>query len=92
VIAGLRPAAFGDATVAGEDGSGERLPFLAVIDLVESMGSELYAHFEAAPAQRLVARLDAKSAVTAGEPARLSVDLAELGLFDAGNGRSLMAR
>jgi hypothetical protein len=56
------------------------------------MGSELFAHFEVAPAQRLVARLDAKSAVAADEPARLSVDLADLRLFDAASGRSLMTR
>ena len=44
VIAGLRPESFEDAAVARE-GKGGGATFTAHIDLVESMGSELYAYF-----------------------------------------------
>jgi len=104
VIAGLRPEAFEDAALfppasRTENGSG-RLSFTAPIDLVESMGHELFAHFElgpiaqagaiGAPAQRLVARVDVTSSVAAGAPAELIVSLAGLRLFDAETGISLM--
>jgi multiple sugar transport system ATP-binding protein len=42
VIAGLRPEAFEDAEIAGDDAGGTR--FSADIDLIESMGSELYVY------------------------------------------------
>jgi multiple sugar transport system ATP-binding protein len=44
VIAGLRPESFEDARLAGE-AKDRGLTFRAHIDLVESMGSELYAYF-----------------------------------------------
>ena len=44
VIAGLRPESFEDASLVG-DARGRGLTFRAHIDLVESMGSELYAYF-----------------------------------------------
>ena len=43
VIAGVRPEAFEDARLAGDGRDGKALT--AHIDLVESMGSELYVHF-----------------------------------------------
>ena len=46
VIAGMRPEHFEDAAVAGEDGGGLR--FTTKIDVVESMGSELYVYFSVA--------------------------------------------
>src|SRR4051794_38584767 len=49
VIAGIRPEHFEDAAI---DSSGLR--FQATIDLVESMGSELYAYFDVKGAERLV--------------------------------------
>jgi len=103
VIAGLRPEAFDDAAfLAGSNrnGGASRLSFHAPIDLVEAMGAELYVHFvvapielaaaSGAPEQRLIARVDAASGVTAGKPAELSVNLAGLRLFDAETGVSLM--
>jgi multiple sugar transport system ATP-binding protein len=46
VVAGLRPENFEDATVVGDDLKRERgLVFEAEIDLVESLGSDLYAYF-----------------------------------------------
>ncbi|MBN8866696.1 MAG: sn-glycerol-3-phosphate ABC transporter ATP-binding protein UgpC [Solirubrobacterales bacterium] len=46
VIAGLRPEHFEDAELVG-DHLGEGVTFEAKIDLVESMGSELYVYFDA---------------------------------------------
>jgi multiple sugar transport system ATP-binding protein len=45
VIAGMRPEHFEDAAVAGEDHR-DSLHFRTKIDVVESMGSELYAYFD----------------------------------------------
>ena len=45
VIAGLRPESFEDAGLAPEHHQGESVTFRAPVDLVESMGSELYAYF-----------------------------------------------
>jgi multiple sugar transport system ATP-binding protein len=45
LIAGIRPEHFEDAAVVGADKRGQGATFRARIELVESMGSELYAHF-----------------------------------------------
>jgi multiple sugar transport system ATP-binding protein len=45
IIAGIRPENFEDAGVVGDDKKPLGRTFKAKIDLVESMGSELYAHF-----------------------------------------------
>ncbi|HEX6666242.1 MAG TPA: sn-glycerol-3-phosphate ABC transporter ATP-binding protein UgpC [Solirubrobacterales bacterium] len=45
VIAGLRPENFEDAAIAGEVKDERGLTFEAEIDLVESLGSDLYAYF-----------------------------------------------
>jgi multiple sugar transport system ATP-binding protein len=49
VIAGVRPEHFEDARL-DESAGGSRLKFRAKVDVVESMGSELYAYFEVAGA------------------------------------------
>jgi multiple sugar transport system ATP-binding protein len=46
VIAGVRPEHFEDARVAGDDAPGVR--FRTKVDVLESMGSELYAYFQVA--------------------------------------------
>ncbi len=46
VIAGIRPEDFEDATLVGE-AKNRGATFKATIDVLESMGSELYAHFSA---------------------------------------------
>jgi len=46
VIAGLRPEAFEDAEMAGELPGERGVTFEAEIDLVESLGSDLYAYFQ----------------------------------------------
>jgi multiple sugar transport system ATP-binding protein len=46
VVAGLRPENFEDATIVTDSTKGERgITFEAEIDLVESLGSDLYAYF-----------------------------------------------
>jgi multiple sugar transport system ATP-binding protein len=45
VIAGMRPEHFEDAAVAAERGI-KGMQFTAKVDVVESMGSELYAYFD----------------------------------------------
>src|SRR3954470_8727596 len=45
LIAGIRPEHFEDAALVGDDKKPLGRTFKATIDLVESMGSELYAHF-----------------------------------------------
>jgi multiple sugar transport system ATP-binding protein len=45
LIAGIRPEHFEDAALVGEDKKRQGATFRAKIELVESMGSELYAHF-----------------------------------------------
>jgi multiple sugar transport system ATP-binding protein len=45
LVAGVRPENFEDSAVVGDDKKPMGRTFKAKIDLVESMGSELYAHF-----------------------------------------------
>jgi multiple sugar transport system ATP-binding protein len=45
LIAGIRPEDFEDAALVASDARGRGATFRAQIDVVESMGSELYAHF-----------------------------------------------
>ena len=46
VIVGIRPEAFEDASMVGDDVRGRGITFKAKIDLVESLGAEEYAYFE----------------------------------------------
>ena len=45
LIAGIRPENFDDAALLADDARSHGATFKAKIDLVESMGSEIYAHF-----------------------------------------------
>jgi multiple sugar transport system ATP-binding protein len=45
VVAGLRPENFEDASIVGEDLRQRGIVFEAEVDLVESLGSDLYAYF-----------------------------------------------
>jgi multiple sugar transport system ATP-binding protein len=45
LIAGIRPESFEDASLLGDDTLGRGATFKTKIDLVEAMGSEIYAHF-----------------------------------------------
>jgi multiple sugar transport system ATP-binding protein len=46
VIVGIRPEQFEDAAVAGDGIGDDHLRFTATVDVVESMGSEKFAHFD----------------------------------------------
>jgi multiple sugar transport system ATP-binding protein len=87
VIAGVRPEHFEDAALDRDPG---RLRFRANVDVVESMGSELYAHF-ALGAAPVVARLDASSRAQAGHELELALDTTHIHLFEGESGRSLTA-
>jgi multiple sugar transport system ATP-binding protein len=50
LIAGIRPEHFEDAEMVDEQARGRGTTFTAKIDVLESMGSELYAHFDIAEA------------------------------------------
>ncbi|HEX6753894.1 MAG TPA: sn-glycerol-3-phosphate ABC transporter ATP-binding protein UgpC [Solirubrobacterales bacterium] len=45
VVVGLRPESFEDASIVGDDAKGRGAVFEAEIDLVESLGSDLFAYF-----------------------------------------------
>jgi multiple sugar transport system ATP-binding protein len=110
VIAGVRPEHFEDAAIEGE--SPHRLKFRAKLDVVESMGSELYAYFDVAGGEirdeqldelaadagmedlpssgsQVVARLSAESGARAGGDVEMTLDTAQIHLFDREGGRSL---
>jgi multiple sugar transport system ATP-binding protein len=94
VMAGVRPEHFEDAAVeAGAD----RLRFRTKLDVVESMGSEIYAYFDApshdgaVAVAPVVARLDASSRAHAGHEIELALDTRRIHLFDCDSGRSLTA-
>jgi multiple sugar transport system ATP-binding protein len=65
VIAGVRPEHFEDARL-DETAGGHRLKFRAKVDVVESMGSELYAYFEVAGAEEIKSDQLAEIAADAG--------------------------
>jgi multiple sugar transport system ATP-binding protein len=111
VIVGVRPEHFEDAALDERDGAG-RMRFRAKVDLVESMGSELYAYFsvsggEVRDAQldeiaadagmedlpssgsQVVARLDAASRARAGSEVEMTLDTAQIHLFEREGGHSL---
>jgi len=112
VIIGVRPEDFEDAKYAPEGRTG--WTFEAPIELTESMGSEIYAHFDFDQGEDLqsdelrelqedagtsdvptsssghaVARVDARSAVKAGERSTLWLDTSRIHVFDPSNGHSM---
>jgi multiple sugar transport system ATP-binding protein len=76
VVVGVRPEAFAERAADG------LAPVAARVELVESVGSDVYAHL-AAGGSTLVARLGAASGVRVGEEVRLGLDLGGLHLFAA---------
>jgi multiple sugar transport system ATP-binding protein len=92
VIAGIRPERFAVAGLAGGSSGGALAgPRLRVVpDLVESMGSDLNAHFDVGGRQ-LVARLDVDCRARAGEPIELVLDPVRIQLFNPHDGRNLAA-
>jgi multiple sugar transport system ATP-binding protein len=53
LIAGIRPESFEDASLLGDDTLGRGATFRTKIDLVEAMGSEIYAHFSVTSDERI---------------------------------------
>ena len=93
LVAGIRPQSFSHGR-----GNGGGLAFRARVDVLESLGSELYAYFEPPHGEtgdpenpRIVARLDAGSPVREREIAELTLDPAGIHLFDAASGERLSA-
>ena len=89
VVAGLRPEALDDATLV-PDGQPDALRFRTRIELVESMGAELYAYFDAPGCEQIVGRIDAGSRIAPGDVAELVARTSTLKLFHAQSGDSLL--
>jgi multiple sugar transport system ATP-binding protein len=66
VIAGVRPEHFEDAALDESDGRKHRMKFSAKLDVVESMGSELYAYFDVQGGEELHAEQLDELAADAG--------------------------
>jgi multiple sugar transport system ATP-binding protein len=66
VIAGVRPEHFEDAALDESDGRKHRMKFQAKLDVVESMGSELYAYFDVQGGEELHAEQLDELAADAG--------------------------
>jgi multiple sugar transport system ATP-binding protein len=96
VIAGIRPEYFEDAAIQAGG-----LRFKIRPDVVESVGSELYAYFdvdaaveapeseEAPHGTAVVARLDAQSAAEPRQELELTLDTGRIKLFDPASGEAL---
>ena len=77
VIAGIRPEHFEDAKIEPE--SPERMKFRAKVDVVESMGSELYAYFD----------IDSNTEIRSDDLAELAKDAS---MEDLSTGQHVVAR
>jgi multiple sugar transport system ATP-binding protein len=87
VQAGLRPEAFEDARLVG-DRPGH--VFDADVELVESLGSDIYVHLAVgSDGDRVVARLSSESPIREPGRVRLWLDPERLQLFDAESGQAL---
>jgi multiple sugar transport system ATP-binding protein len=89
VLAGIRPEHFEDPALVGPEAHARGMTFTARVDLVESMGSEQFAHFrwpgqavDTPQPDEIVARLDSASRIKRGDTARIWVDASKLHLFD----------
>ena len=95
VVVGIRPEAFEDASVAGENG---RPRLSAEVSLSEALGSDLLLHFpldapsveagdpdalEGIEDRMVIARVHPRSTARPGSAIELSVDVDELHFFDA---------
>jgi multiple sugar transport system ATP-binding protein len=80
VIVGIRPEHFEDAAVEAEDHA-DRMKFRTRVDVVESMGSELYVYFDVKAEELHVAELD-----------ELAADAGMEDLPSHGDGQQVVAR
>jgi multiple sugar transport system ATP-binding protein len=81
LIAGIRPEDFEDASLTG-DGRENGATFRARIDVLESLGAELYAHFSLAPEHR----------VESEELRELAADAGAGDVTELGQGEQIVAR
>ncbi|ADB52404.1 ABC transporter ATP-binding protein [Conexibacter woesei] len=88
VSVGIRPESFADPALGAPPAGAVEAQL--DVDLVESVGSDLYVYARA-NATALVARLPPASAAAAGNPIRLAVAPAAVKLFDAESGRAIRA-
>ena len=93
LVAGLRPESFADAALLDGFERAKTVTFAVDVNLVESLGSDKYAHFSVpgSPGTDYVARLSAESAAAVGRPLELAVDPAKLHVFDGASGVNLTA-
>jgi multiple sugar transport system ATP-binding protein len=89
VVVGIRPEDIEDAEFVPGAGPDELLD--VTVDLAEPLGAETVAHFEPVPGVPFSARLSPRTAVRAGRPVKLAVDVGRLHLFDPISGKSLRA-
>jgi multiple sugar transport system ATP-binding protein len=90
VVIGVRPEDLHEAP--RPHGNGHTHVFEVAIELTESVGPEVFAHFELGDGSGTlgVARLDPDSSIRAGQRINLGVDTSKLHLFEAGGGHSLL--
>ena len=88
-----------DAALRGDDSRSRGATFKAKIDLVESMGSEIYAHFsvtsdksiESDELRELAEDSGAGEVPGGGQEADIFIDASHIQLFDPSDGSSLTA-
>ena len=92
VLVGVRPQHFEDASLVEPGAKEHGVMFTAQVTMLESLGSEKYAHFaleNELSSVPLVTRLSVASAATVGEKAQVWFDPAHIQVFDPADGRNL---
>ena len=93
MIVGIRPEDFEDAALAAERERG--INVRALIDVLESTGSDVYAHLSlnggdgSGSLGDVIARLDSSSGIGEGKESELWLDTSRLHLFDPDTGERL---
>ncbi|HWT92154.1 MAG TPA: sn-glycerol-3-phosphate ABC transporter ATP-binding protein UgpC [Solirubrobacteraceae bacterium] len=87
VVVGVRPEAFSDPSLT-EQHREDDIPLDVAVDVVESVGSDVYLHARAG-GQKLTARLTPQSTPAVGQPIRLTVRPEALRLFAKGSGEAI---
>jgi multiple sugar transport system ATP-binding protein len=87
VVFGVRPEHLG-AVRPGDSAAAGRAVLDCRVDVVEPTGTDTMVFFELGPVE-MVARIDAHTAVRAGETLRLAIDSARTSLFDPGTGQRI---
>ena len=83
---GVRPVHLEDANLVSQNGHQSAID--ATVDVVENLGNELQVYLNAG-GKNLVATLDPRSRVTAGNKVRLFVDSDNIHLFDTDSGEAI---